>query len=874
MSKMKLMVFEYIQNQLLTNPKHLEGMTTKTIAESMGLQRSNVSSLLNKLVAENKLKKSATRPVLYTLADSTDQKNDFDTMVGAKQSLKNAIQLAKAAVLYPQNSLNILIHAQPGCGTSFFVETLVDFARHRHIIQPEAPFIKINCRNYSKDPHILDEKLFGPQNDFQNSAFDHSWTGILLIESYDSLTAKQQAKILEFLNHHIDLFKENKNHDTPNHIMVILSSSPTKDLPINQTIPFIIELPELEKRTFRERFDFINHFFSREAAHSKRTITVSAEVIRALLLSSLTYHIKELKMLITQACANGYVRVINDEEKDIDITISDFKPIIRHNLLKAKENTLIFEELFGNSETIIYDRDIGYLKEFGKSERLYLYEEIGRHYRSLSEHGITDINISSIMNKYIQNLFNQYSYYNMFDEQYNSIQLAKIVDPRVIQLVNSWLDTCSKALKREFKPSVFYGLCLHINSLLTLTTKRHMIPTNETSNLIQTYPEEYAFSVQLASNLNRQLQLDLPTEEIILILLFLIDQNEQQVSGHPVILYILHGSNIAKSLAETTNLLTQTNNIYSYDMTLDCKPQQAMTDIKELVERIDQGQGVIVIYDMGSIKTIVEAIAEELNCKIRLIYMPITLIGIEAARKSAMETDIDYVYHSVSMSMNDLLQKIEKGADLIITLCHTGEGGAEQLKHYIQRYSKLGMKIKALAISSRNELIKEVASLKKVYKIHAFVGTFDPNLFGIPFISIGKVFENTKENLDRLLMFEPLKTQFFDYTEVYQYLTESFKYTDVDKLKMLLPEVIDEISLHDDLSPDQTIGLFMHIACLVERLLEGNGRNMSIDNQAILKTFKPDRVILSKILKKIERSFAIIVNDAEISTIILIIKKL
>jgi transcriptional regulatory protein LevR len=309
-------------------------------------------------------------------------------------------------------------------------------------------------------------------------------------------------------------------------------------------------------------------------------------------------------------------------------------------------------------------------------------------------------------------------------------------------------------------------------------------------------------------------------------------------------------------------------------MKLDSKPHQAMAEIKQLVKRIDQGQGIIVIYDMGSIKTIVETIADDLNCKIRLIFMPITLIGIEAARKSAMEIDIDYVYHSVSMSKNDLLQKAEKGADLIITLCHTGEGGAEQLKHYIQRYSKLGMKIKPLAISSRNELIKEVASLKKVYKIHAFVGTFDPNLFGIPFISIGKVFENSKENLDRLLMFEPLKTQFFDYTEVYQYLTESFKYTDVDKLKMLLPETIDDISLHYDLSLDQTIGLFMHIACLVERLLEGKGHPMLRDNQAVLRTFKQDRIIISKILKKIERSFDIIVTDAEISTIILIIKKL
>ncbi|MIW12468.1 PRD domain-containing protein, partial [Listeria monocytogenes] len=306
---------------------------------------------------------------------------------------------------------------------------------------------------------------------------------------------------------------------------------------------------------------------------------------------------------------------------------------------------------------------------------------------------------------------------------HNITQLAKIVDAKVIQIVDFWLKTCKKELNREFKSSVFYGLCLHINSLLTLASNRQTLSQEEVTQFIQQYPEEYALSVQLSIELKKQLNLNLPKDEIILILLFLINQEQTQLTGHPVLLYIMHGNRTASSLAETTNMLTQTNNIYSYDMKLDSTPRQSMIEIKEVIKRIDQGQGVIVLYDMGSIKTIVETIAEELNCKLRLIYLPITLIGIEAARKSAMETDIDYVYHTVSMSMNDLLQKAEKGYELIITLCHTGEGGAEQLKRYIESYSKLGMKVKALAISSRNELIKEVSNLKKVYKVHAFVGT-------------------------------------------------------------------------------------------------------------------------------------------------------
>ena len=96
--------------------------------------------------------------------------------------------------------------------------------------------------------------------------------------------------------------------------------------------------------------------------------------------------------------------------------------------------------------------------------------------------------------------------------------------------------------------------------------------------------------------------------------------------------------------------------------------------------KIDKGQGVIVIYDMGSIKTMLETIEEETNIKIRLINMPITLIGIDIARRCSMESDIDYIYHLTHLEMNKMRNYEEKLNQVIVTLCHTGEGGAIQLK--------------------------------------------------------------------------------------------------------------------------------------------------------------------------------------------------
>ena len=67
--------------------------------------------------------------------------------------------------------------------------------------------------------------------------------------------------------------------------------------------------------------------------------------------------------------------------------------------------------------------------------------------------------------------------------------------------------------------------------------------------------------------------------------------------------------------------------------------------------------------------------------------MPVTLIGLDAARKCSMENDIDVVYHSVLTEIANLKEGFIRKPKVIITLCNTGEGGAEQLKEYIDKYS-------------------------------------------------------------------------------------------------------------------------------------------------------------------------------------------
>lgn len=876
MKTAKESVYELIQQEIYTNEEHKNGLETKVIAEMLGMQRSNVSAILNELIKEEKLIKTTTRPVLYQLPKQTQpqsEDNSFINLVGHNGSLRNAIQLAKAAILYPRSSLNVLLASQAGCGTSYFATLMLQFAKERGVLQNDAPYIKINCKHYAKNVSAISDDLFGANGELTDSAFAKAQNGMLFIDNFDLLDAKQQSRILTFLESE-RIYSENNSDvlECPN-VFLVLACSPQNKMQVNQKIPVTITLPELKDRPLQERFDLITYFFSVEGSNSSRSIEVTREAMQALLLSEFSHNVKQLEMEIKSACAKAYIRVVDDLKQDVSVCMSDFESSIKKSLLKLKDNIVELDAVLGSCETIYYDKNAGY-QERDSSNSRNMYSDIQRQYEELSNRGINHSSIKSVINAHIENLFNRFFIHNAYDDPNNLEQLSKIVDQKIIHIVRKWLDVCKKDLGRNFKSNVFYGLCLHINSLMTLNIAHQRVENTQIVNIIQDYPKEYAASVQLSEILKEIIHLELPLDEIVIITMFLIESDEDEEESHPVLLYIMHGNGTASSLCEVTNNLTHCHNVYGYDLCLETDTKTALEEIKQLIMKIDAGSGVIVIYDMGSIKTMLETIAEEVDVKIRYMNIPVTLVGIDVARKCSMETDIDYVYHVANLEVNNMYRNEEKRTDIIVTLCHTGEGGATQLKRYIDQYSKLGMKTFALSISARADLLQEVLSLQKTYRIHAFVGTYDPRLLGIPFISISKIFENNKEDLDRILMFEPIQSKYFDYNEVYKYLEEQLKYVSIPKLKTVLPDIIDEFSLLYQLSEDQRVGIFMHLACLVERLLEGNAVIKNEDKNKMISVFEEDYKAITKILNTLEKTFKVIIDDNEIATIIMIIKKI
>ena len=103
----------------------------------------------------------------------------------------------------------------------------------------------------------------------------------------------------------------------------------------------------------------------------------------------------------------------------------------------------------------------------------------------------------------------------------------------------------------------------------------------------------------------------------------------------------MHGDSTASSMVDVVNSLAGCGNAYAYDMPLDKDMQQAYDELKAAVQELNRGQGILLVYDMGSLRTMAEIITKETGVPIRTVALPGTLIAVDCARKANSCSSLD-----------------------------------------------------------------------------------------------------------------------------------------------------------------------------------------------------------------------------------------
>lgn len=854
-----------------------EGASTQYLSELLGIQRTNVSAILNTLVAEGLVAKTNGRPVLYFATKEGAETGDcFANMVGHDGSLKRAVQLAQAAVLYPQGSLNALVTGQAGTGKKFLAMLMHRYAVENGVVLPDAPYHLADCRRFSGDNQMM-EQIFGEEG--RGGCYEATRRGVLVIDNLHLAGMAARNLLIERLA----ASEAEEGSAPPPHVILLCEGGHTAVEEFRKVLPVTIELPPLAERPMEERKSLIQNFLTLEAARARRVISINAELMRCLLLYDTDINIARLKYDIKLGCANAYVRERSLQPHVLNLYIGDFENHVRKGFLKYRlfrdevEQIIPADYSYSFSETTFEMTAVDKDKLKGAS----LYSMIDQRASQLMARGLTDHDISLLLVAEIEPQFAKY-HRELADKVINAEHLSRLVDEKVIRLVREFLLDASEKLGRTFPQSVFYGLCLHLDT--TLKDGPHTEKMNmgeiltQMREIVENYRAEYSLAIQFSKQVEEEFGQVLSVDEVVLLTMFICFKTlPAERQEKPVVLYALHGAGVAKAMAGAVNAIVKVDNVYHYEIPFEDDFTAFYDGLCSYVKKIDKGCGIIVLYDMDYITKVFSMIYNETQIEMRLLPMPITNIGLEISRKAATDGDIDSVYQeTIALLQNSL----RANPPVIVTLCATGAGGAVQLQQYLQQHGNLReTKVVPMSMASRDKLKDDLADLMKDTVVQCIVGTFDPKLFGIPFLPVNEVFSAPPEELPALLrqarQAQAARGGEVDYGAVYRYLGEHLTHVSMPKLKKLLPMVIEEINA--DITPmtsDTQVGLFLHIPCCIERILSKGEMPVNIQKAQIINRYLDSYKKLIRILKPMEKTFGVIFNDDELAILLTIIYKL
>ena len=652
-------------------------ITTRFLSEKLKMQRTNISSILNQLVNEGKLVKYNGRPVLYQLADENTSGNGdvFEQLVGYDSSLKEAIASAKAAVLYPEGNPTILITAKHGSGVSHFAKTVFRFAQASGKLKTRAPWILWDCKTLFNDQDKFQEIFLGDHE--KEGILKKASGGMLILENIDVVSERNLDWLLAFLRGEKIQGQDEWPWQKDYHCITIFSTmKDTNEMMLNLLrgqMDFRISLPSLEERSIEERFLILQKFFKEEAKAMDRMIEVDTSILHALLLYEVTDDIKGLKNDIHTGCVNSYVRSYNTEKKTIVLLMSDFPNYVRKGIMYYRSYKNEIDEMIKNGCKYTFYKN--QMLRDNKTAKKDIYQSIDARKRDLERHALTEEEINMAVSNQLESEFEEY--FEQLCERVDSIDtLNKMVSEKLISLTRKFLLKAAEQLSCEFSKEIFCGICLHVNSCLIKVSKKQRISNEEIARLLSKYPMHYELVKEFQVELGKEFNVKLNVDDLIFLLMFLLEAKKDVNESKVVTLIAMHGSHAASSIAAVVNVLSDDSNVQAFDMDLDKNVRIVYEELKEKIIKIDQGKGILLIYDMGSIHTMAESIAQETKIAIRCAEVPITLVGIAGSSKAAemktLDEVADYLQDNFSglqyfraKPMPEMKPEIEKNEEII-----------------------------------------------------------------------------------------------------------------------------------------------------------------------------------------------------------------
>ncbi|EOH98414.1 sigma-54 dependent DNA-binding response regulator [Enterococcus moraviensis ATCC BAA-383] len=889
---LKEKLLEYLKNQTsFFNPKNVSDIfSASDIADKFAIKRNTASHYLNQLADEGVLVKVNTRPVYffhkktfelqnYSLTNSFyhnlmeiekekpifDKKIDFfQNVIGNHGSLAQTIEQLKMAALYPKGGLPLLLTGESGTGKSFLVQLLHQFCLANDLLTSDAPFITVNCAQYADNPELLTSHLFGHvtgaftgADTDKMGAFEAAADGFLFLDEVHRLSAEGQEKLFTFLDQGI-IYRMGESNN-PIAVNCRLAFATTEEVGSTflttflRRIPVQIKIPALNERTQAERKQLIIRSFFEEQQTILKTLVVSPQVINILENRSYKGNVGELKNLIKIITAKSFTA--NQDKPQIPITLHSLPNYL---LAENQDSTLSEAETFLRIDG---QNSLDYLLEESEPEQkriIQSYEKILLTYVNKE----SDINTSvGLISREIDYLFD-YLLFETKREQKHDMLLF------ITQHVRQMLEKIESAYQISFNGSLVYAVSHY------LFQRRYVewLPEVEMVQLIETLlldvkaklPNSYRYAEQILSLVKTSLDIEVSSMDRIILSVYIDNLGYTKETAYPKAVIVAHGYATASSIANVANRMLNELLFQSFDMPLDVTPKKIAEKMMQYIERNDTSNGLIILFDMGSLKEIHRYFSKETAAPIILMNNVTTSLAIavgEGIQRKQQLSEIPEKAINAHHYQWEIIKPQTKKEKIIITTCATGIGTAVQISNLLEKSLPNDSIVKMVPCEFRQ--LRDPVEFEKAFSLYdvlGIVGTANPVVENIPFISLedliaGIGIESLLEWLKNVLVLnsqEEFSNQLirnFSLDRVIQSVT----ILDTEKIIVQIEGFMKQLEerLGQRITNDRKLALYVHVSCLVERLI----RNVPIEVYSGFDTLKECH---KKELKHIKETFSVI----------------
>ena len=701
----------------------------------------------------------------------------------------------------------------------------------------------IDCLHFDKNQ--MNERSFWQKN------FESIKDGLLLVKNADKISINMITDISNML-----IEKKELKFILIVHVKNADSISIFKDY-----FNFVVNIPPLEKRTFEERYQFIEKFFKEEALQLNNNIEVNYGLMQCLMLYPCIDNLIELKSNIRFGVANALVRF--KRNKTIVLELSDLPASVRKGLLLIRDKIHEIDQVLEKNVNYIFTKEQT-LQSRSKKIGTDIYQKIDFDYKALGQITVLKDAEEFVFANIEHNLND---YLNKITENIDGEKIKTIVSEKLYQITNEFIQTASIKFNRVYSNKVFLGICLHFNNAIISHRTKQRISHEKVMSIIEQYDEEYLYSRKFIKKLQDEFNVKFSLDEsVLLTLLIANDKNQISKNREVITLIIMHGDNTATSISKVVKKLMPINNLQAFDLSLDDDIETSYELLKKKIIDVNQGSGILALYDMGSIQVMFNSIKDETGIDIKSIEVPIPLLAISSCKSSEEGKSLEDIYQHLAHEYSGFAYSRMQSKDIVIVLSSVHENNSDSIKRYLQTLEDYrDYQILAFNITDKQNLIDKINEVQIKGNVVGIVGTYNPDIFNLKYVdyshlpnvhTIHELFAETKDDFD-----------------VLDYLVEQFDIFKKDELNRTLIPFIESLQkiFHMSFSEDTRLGLLIHMGCLIDRLQKKYASSVNFNINTIKEKYSKEYGLVSQSLYPLEEGYNVKLSDGDKATIIEII---